>query len=1036
MVAKLISLCYERFELINSGERHIEPVAYDFGNLTNAKESKKYLLSIADKVSSGVTVPEQMVYKVTDIADVPFTTDAPEGVHADLHGLIAPRSLRAKFALFLSDDTRGNNSKGLRGSWSSEAKIPATAKHIKQLLSSFYAVSQSVNHAIKKCSEVDTDVIPAHVWQDIKRLTEEFSVDSIRSFALSRSEVVPGFILFTLSNHINTMLKPMLRRLIGDLEAIKSFPSAYSELVEQCRFNSQLVASGGKSKLNVELEFLGDDEALIPDENRVRDRRFICPATMTSATLGYAKKVYFSTYSVSQINKVFGPKARRVEDILKKAGTPISMLNGEGSPCAFHLWRSVETVGQTIKDLAHFAPEVSVYRSEFAFYSQLTTSKKNHNQKFFMFKRSDKEVAGLTHLFADIDVGDSVLSEKNISKEHREKAVKVITHMLYAWFDSNNFPRPSVAPVFTGGGIHVRWAFDESVETNRFIEHNGGTKLACEMWREAEKKLCLMLRRFGADIKATDMSRVLRPVNTINHKYGHECDYIHLKDEPVRYYGFESLCKAIIDAEGESVFNGNLARVCYVLRKEANLSLAKEERVKKNLAKAYQEPVKQAANKSSKKSKRRKKNSREVPSVIMARSRDDLCNMTEEDYKSLAVRHLEYTSSREVRQRRKAMAKVRIKKSDKTDYKTRCEDIAKAAKHAAKENGGVLPTGRRNAFFFHYFISAVNARRDMSKYIQNEKIGPRLLVLDSLAETGQVLEKAGLSREWIDAHGASYMGYDESGAMGESAGGSAAQNTLDQARSYWETGTIRNSRNQARVALRKYKGEDEVKAKIEEHGITEEVLDAGGSYPMLGYTVSTEEIMADLALTDAESFESGCVGLYSDVIRKKIRDEYRQFTTKTGKMKKGLRIVSIEQGILDNIRGKTPATRALLGGISQSISETCSVSRSTVTRVTRKLRLVVAKEGERKALSTVPAKYLDKAKGHWLALIRVIIDLLNLEGKGKARFSGIYTKALLTKSIGVSAFADIVEASISWLGRLDPTGKPPKSIEDIIEYAH
>ncbi|MBQ3456920.1 MAG: hypothetical protein IJG36_10815, partial [Synergistaceae bacterium] len=122
------------------------------------------------------------------------------------------------------------------------------------------------------------------------------------------------------------------------------------------------------------------------------------------------------------------------------------------------------------------------------------------------FSRSNRRVNNLAAIqvcFVDLDY--KLLKERrpeitrNPTPEEWEELIK--EHCA-----KYKIPLPNDV-VFSGGGVHLKWIFDEAVLRSRL-----------EYWQYAQRLLLLLFKPLGADEASVDAARVLRLVGTKNHK--------------------------------------------------------------------------------------------------------------------------------------------------------------------------------------------------------------------------------------------------------------------------------------------------------------------------------------------------------------------------------------------------------------------------------------------------------------------------------------------------------------------------------------
>ena len=122
------------------------------------------------------------------------------------------------------------------------------------------------------------------------------------------------------------------------------------------------------------------------------------------------------------------------------------------------------------------------------------------------FDRNDRHVEDLASIKAAfVDLDYKILAEyrpeisENPAPESWEELVK-------AHCEKFRIPLPNDV-VFSGGGVHVKWIFEEAV-----------SRAKLELWKYAQKLLLAQFKTLGADPQSSDGARVLRLVGTLNHK--------------------------------------------------------------------------------------------------------------------------------------------------------------------------------------------------------------------------------------------------------------------------------------------------------------------------------------------------------------------------------------------------------------------------------------------------------------------------------------------------------------------------------------
>lgn len=129
---------------------------------------------------------------------------------------------------------------------------------------------------------------------------------------------------------------------------------------------------------------------------------------------------------------------------------------------------------------------------------------------FYIPERSNDNIRHFRALYIDLDL--NIHSKTEAFYEIYLKAAR------------NEIPKPSMI-VDSGRGLHLYWRIDHA------------PKGAAYTWQELEDYLYKQLKDLGADIKATDSSRLLRLPSTINSKNGVVCEV--LEDNDIRYSMYE-----------------------------------------------------------------------------------------------------------------------------------------------------------------------------------------------------------------------------------------------------------------------------------------------------------------------------------------------------------------------------------------------------------------------------------------------------------------------------------------------------------------
>ncbi|NNU78594.1 DNA-binding response regulator [Clostridium estertheticum] len=105
-----------------------------------------------------------------------------------------------------------------------------------------------------------------------------------------------------------------------------------------------------------------------------------------------------------------------------------------------------------------------------------------------------------------------------IDLDHQEGNQMGVTYQIIELAKQGIIPMPSMA-IDSGRGVHLYW---------RIVNAPYG---ALHTWQELEDMLYNKLKKYGADIGATDGARLLRIPGTINSKNNQECRLIYNNDE-------------------------------------------------------------------------------------------------------------------------------------------------------------------------------------------------------------------------------------------------------------------------------------------------------------------------------------------------------------------------------------------------------------------------------------------------------------------------------------------------------------------------
>ena len=122
------------------------------------------------------------------------------------------------------------------------------------------------------------------------------------------------------------------------------------------------------------------------------------------------------------------------------------------------------------------------------------------------FSRNDRTVNNLASInvnFVDLDYKILVEYRPEISENPTPEAWE---ELIKSHCEKFEIPLPNDI-VFSGGGVHLKWIFDEPV-----------SRAELALWQYAQKLLFAQFKTLGADPNSSDAARVLRIVGTLNHK--------------------------------------------------------------------------------------------------------------------------------------------------------------------------------------------------------------------------------------------------------------------------------------------------------------------------------------------------------------------------------------------------------------------------------------------------------------------------------------------------------------------------------------
>ncbi|MFL0198036.1 DNA-binding response regulator [Clostridium sp. WILCCON 0269] len=126
---------------------------------------------------------------------------------------------------------------------------------------------------------------------------------------------------------------------------------------------------------------------------------------------------------------------------------------------------------------------------------------------FYKPKRSTSNIRQFRALYIDIDV-----------EKHGKYGKSETIYMMHDLVNENKIPTPSMI-VDSGRGLHIYWRIKNAPYG------------AIYTWQEIEDYLYHQLKDLGADIQATEGSRVLRLPNTINSRINKECKVLIISDD-------------------------------------------------------------------------------------------------------------------------------------------------------------------------------------------------------------------------------------------------------------------------------------------------------------------------------------------------------------------------------------------------------------------------------------------------------------------------------------------------------------------------
>ncbi len=131
------------------------------------------------------------------------------------------------------------------------------------------------------------------------------------------------------------------------------------------------------------------------------------------------------------------------------------------------------------------------------------------------------------------------------------KAPEELSALLNGFCKQEGIPAPSLT-LFSGRGLQAKWLLDKALG-----------KSALPVWNTVQVGLCKLLKDFGADNRARDVSRVLRLCRTVNTKSGEIVRIVDLSGVascPARY-DFESLQELVEERFPAKVASKSAAKI-------------------------------------------------------------------------------------------------------------------------------------------------------------------------------------------------------------------------------------------------------------------------------------------------------------------------------------------------------------------------------------------------------------------------------------------------------------------------------------------
>ena len=132
------------------------------------------------------------------------------------------------------------------------------------------------------------------------------------------------------------------------------------------------------------------------------------------------------------------------------------------------------------------------------------------------------------------------------TEEHKDLSPEDWVKVIIAFCEGKKVPVPTIM-VYSGNGIHVKWLYKDAVT---------GENL--KKFERLEKKLQKLFAELGADIKATDLARVLRVPGTKNCKpetTDRDVRVVNLTSETYDFEEFLALIDELVPSEGDEMLS-------------------------------------------------------------------------------------------------------------------------------------------------------------------------------------------------------------------------------------------------------------------------------------------------------------------------------------------------------------------------------------------------------------------------------------------------------------------------------------------------